>query len=140
MATISCLLKAFKILSYSVPFGVKAEGFSQPLSPFVKTKQNKNADGRFLARCAYGLESVSLSLKKVPVSQVPDSRLYSLVALSFFTKGLRNGIFPAISKMSQSSAIAVLQCELVSPEEMQERRTYLPLSSYQTAATPYVQT
>jgi len=83
---------------------------------------------------------VSLPLKKVPVSQVPDSKLYSLVALSFFTKGLRNGIFPAISKMSQSSAIAVLQCELVSPEEMQERKTYLPLSSYRTAATPYVQT
>ena len=40
--------------------------------------------------------------------------------------------------MSQSSAIAATASgELVSPEETQEGKVYLPSSSHQTAATPY---
>ena len=35
------------------------------------------------------------------------------------------------------SAIAVLQCKLVKPEETQEGEKYLPASSHQTAATMY---
>ena len=39
--------------------------------------------------------------------------------------------------MSQLSATAALQCELVNPKDTQEGEKYLQSSRYQTAATPF---
>ena len=60
--------------------------------------------------------------------------------MDFFA--LRSEIFPAViskQRMSQSSAIAdTTDGELVSPVEP-GRREYLPSSSHQTVAAPYVE-
>ena len=40
-------------------------------------------------------------------------------------------------RMSQSSAIAALQCELMNPKGTQEGKEYLPPHSHQATASPY---